>query len=240
MPTSIRGGCGTDISRIAAGGYGGRVTQPVLMGDPRIAAIPVEPVRDALVDFQETGDFQVSDLKAGQGVPFTLLRSSLLDRLLHSQSRLPNGYRLLLVEGHRPFALQDQYFSSYRSELVLADPSLSDEVSFQLASRCVSPPAIAPHVSGAAIDLTLCAEDGTELDLGTRVNATPEASNGGCYFDATNISTEARHHRTILSRALNDAELVNYPTEWWHWSFGDRYWAFTTNSPAALYGPITT
>lgn len=209
------------------------------MGDPRIAAIPIEPVQDELIDFRETGDFQISALKAGQGDSFAHLRSNLVDRLLHSQRQLPDGYRLLLVEGHRPSALQDHYFSSYRDDLILADPSLSDEVSFQLASRYVSPPAIAPRVSGAAIDLTLCNDDGDELDLGTRINATPEASSGGCYFDATNISSEARHHRTVLSRALNEAELVKYPTEWWHWSFGDRYWAFTTNNPAALYGPVT-
>ena len=32
--------------------------------------------------------------------------------------------------------------------------------------------------------------------------------------------------------------LVNYPTEWWHWSFGDRYWALLTGARHALYGPV--
>ncbi len=36
---------------------------------------------------------------------------------------------------------------------------------------------------------------------------------------------------------LTAAGLVNYPTEWWHWSFGDRYWALATGKAAALYGP---
>jgi hypothetical protein len=31
---------------------------------------------------------------------------------------------------------------------------------------------------------------------------------------------------------------VNYPTEWWHWSYGDRYWALATGAPAACYGPV--
>ena len=31
---------------------------------------------------------------------------------------------------------------------------------------------------------------------------------------------------------------MNYPTEWWHWSYGDRYWALLTGAPAALYGPV--
>lgn len=31
---------------------------------------------------------------------------------------------------------------------------------------------------------------------------------------------------------------LNYPTEWWGWSYGDRYWALMTGAPAALHGPV--
>jgi len=34
------------------------------------------------------------------------------------------------------------------------------------------------------------------------------------------------------------AGFVNYPTEWWHWSYGDRYWAYATHRSAAIYGPV--
>jgi D-alanyl-D-alanine dipeptidase len=104
-------------------------------------------------------------------------------------------------------------------------------------SRYVSPPEIAPHSAGAAVDLTLADEDGRELDLGTPVNATPEESAGACCTRAVNISEEARSHRDILGAALTAAGLVNYPTEWWHWSYGDRYWALGTGAAAACYGP---
>jgi D-alanyl-D-alanine dipeptidase len=76
------------------------------------------------------------------------------------------------------------------------------------------------------------------LDLGTQIDATPEQSDGACYFAADGISNEARARRDILAAALTRAGLVNYPTEWWHWSYGDRYWALLTGAPAALYGPV--
>ena len=41
-----------------------------------------------------------------------------------------------------------------------------------------------------------------------------------------------------LVRALRHAGLVNYPTEWWHWSYGERYWAFATGAEHARYGPV--
>jgi zinc D-Ala-D-Ala dipeptidase len=41
----------------------------------------------------------------------------------------------------------------------------------------------------------------------------------------------------LLAQVLRCAGLVNYPTEWWHWTYGDRYWALMTGAAAAVYGP---
>lgn len=120
-----------------------------------------------------------------------------------------------------------------------AHPDWSDVHLRRQTSRSLSPPEVGPHVAGAAVDLTLCTASGAELDLGTPVNASPEESDGGCYMDADGISAAARRNRRTLTAALATAGLVNYPTEWWHWSYGDRYWALATNAPAAQYGPMT-
>ncbi|MCZ4500443.1 MAG: dipeptidase [Marmoricola sp.] len=93
------------------------------------------------------------------------------------------------------------------------------------------------YVAGAAVDLTLVDATGEPLDLGTPIDATPEQSGGRCYFGAGGISPDARAHRDLLAEVLGASGLVNYPTEWWHWSYGDRYWALLTGAPAALYGP---
>jgi len=36
--------------------------------------------------------------------------------------------------------------------------------------------------------------------------------------DSSEISDEAKHHRLIMSHALEGAGFVNYPGEYWHWS----------------------
>ena len=106
-----------------------------------------------------------------------------------------------------------------------------------LTSRFVAPLEVAPHVAGAAVDLTLVDATGEELDLGTPIDATPEQSDGRCYFAADGIGADARAHRDLLARVLTSVGLVNYPTEWWHWSYGDRYWALVTGAPHALVRP---
>ncbi|MEU6070796.1 M15 family metallopeptidase [Streptomyces sp. NPDC047082] len=214
------------------------MTEIVLMSDAKVAAVPVQECGEQLVDVRRAGSLLVDERKWQDSAgAFAHLRQGVLDRLLKAQARLPEGMRLLFVEGYRPPALQRHYFDEYAAQLRADRPKWSAEQVRSAASRYVSPPEIAPHSAGAAVDLTLVDDNGRELDLGTRMNATPEESAGACYTQADNISDGARSHRHLLSSALTAAGLVNYPTEWWHWSYGDRYWALMTGAESAHYGP---
>jgi len=208
----------------------------VLISDPRVAAIPVRENHDPLADVR--GRLRVDERLADPAGAYAHLRSSLLARLERAARLLPDGYELLIVEGYRPIGTQRRYFEEYRDQLQATFPEMSPDEAHVAASRYVSPVEVAPHTAGAAVDLTLCAPDGTEYDMGTQVNDNPEDSDGACYTAAPHISADARAHRKILAAALEPAGLVNYPTEWWHWSYGDRYWALVSGEPAACYGPV--
>ncbi|MFJ7630143.1 M15 family metallopeptidase [Streptomyces sp. NPDC097595] len=213
------------------------MSEIVLMSDPKVAAIPVSECGERLVDVRTTGSLLVDARKQDPANSFAYLREGVLERLLKAQAGLPQDLRLLFVEGYRPPSLQREYFEEYASQLRAVHPEWSAQQIHSAASRYVSPPDIAPHSAGAAVDLTLADAAGNELDLGTRMNADPEESEGACYTHAANISEEARANRRLLGSALAAAGLVNYPTEWWHWSYGDRYWALTTGNSTACYGP---
>jgi len=201
----------------------------VLLSDERITTIPVVETGEPLVDLY-TRDISTPDRQ--------FARDSVADRLAVADAFLPAGIRLHVVEGLRPIESQQEIYDEYRAELERLHPGISDHEVHVLASRFVSPVEVAPHVAGAAVDLTLIGAHGP-LDLGTPIDATPEKSSGACFFAATNITREARTNRSLLADVLSAAGLVNYPTEWWHWSFGDRYWAFLENRGHALYGPAS-
>jgi D-alanyl-D-alanine dipeptidase len=214
------------------------MSEVILMSDPRVDALPVQECNEELVDVRSRSVLLVDHRKRDSAGAFAHLRRGVLDRLLEAQASLPAGwFRLLFVEGYRLPALQLSYFQEYAALLHSEHPQWSADQVRSAASRYVSPPEIEPHSAGAAVDVTLADTDGHELDLGTAVNASPEESAGACYTQADNIDEAARFHRRILSSALASAGLVNYPTEWWHWSYGDRYWALVTQAPAAVYGP---
>jgi len=207
----------------------------ILMGDTRVADVPAVDCGEGLVDSRALSLATDPD-ENPQNPLYFLLRASVAERLLMAEEQLPAGVRLLLVEGYRPYEQQASYFNRRKQRLMDADPGLSDSAAHVAASEFVSPPDIAPHVSGAAVDLTLIDARSTRLEMGTVIDARPEDCDRACYFAARNISPEARQNRELLAAAMHAAGFVNYPTEWWHWSYGDRYWALLTGSPHAVYG----
>lgn len=208
--------------------------EPILMADARVAAVPVEECGEELADARES--LLIDDRHRPVSAVFSQVRRGVLARLREAEEQLPDGLRLLIVEGHRSLAMQHLYFDEYAAELKQLHPEWTPQELIMATSRLVAPPEIAPHGTGGAVDLTLATSDGVELDMGTPIDATPEETDGGCYTAAENIPAEARHYRDLLSKALTDAGFANYPTEWWHWSYGDRYWALTQNRPHAMYG----
>ncbi len=199
----------------------------LLLSDARVAAVPVRDAGEPLVA-----------LDPGFGPGEALVRRELAIRLRSARAALPPGIHLRVVEGYRPAHEQQAIIDRYAAEIRAVRPRIGEPELHVLTSRFVAPLAVAPHVAGAAVDVTLVDSSGQELDLGTAIDATPEQSGGRCYFAADGISRDARANRDLLARVLCREGLVNYPTEWWHYSYGDRYWALAAGAAAALYGPV--
>ena len=89
------------------------------------------------------------------------------------------------------------------------------------------------HQTGGALDVTLYA--GTEaLDMGTEIgeyNALTKTEN-------PSLTPLQRANREILRRAMERAGFVNYPNEWWHYSYGDQMWCAYARRRKAFYGKI--
>ena len=210
----------------------------LLLSDGRVAAVPLIDNGEVLVDLRELPLLQVDPRRQEATGAYARVRRGVVSRLLQARTQLPPGMDFLVVEGHRPAAVQRQYFENYQARLARSHPDWPAQQLYVEVSKFVSPVSVAPHPCGAAIDLTLCDGDGVELDMGTAVNASPEESHNQCFTDAVDLEPRARRNRNILCSVLSAVGLINYPTEWWHWSFGDRYWAAVTGAAAAVYGPI--
>lgn len=173
---------------------------------------------------------------ASRSERFCYVRRGVLERLREAGLRLPEGLSLLVKEGYRPPGRQRTSYDNVYRRYASLHPALSPAELRRLVSQYVAPIEVAGHPTGGAVDLTL-ARKGRELFLGTRFNDEPEETGGRTWFAASGIGAEARECRDILAACLEPAGFVNYPPEWWHWSYGDRYWAAILGREA-VYGPI--
>ncbi len=202
-----------------------------LINDARVLAVPVRPSREPLVRLTDLG------LRAPAG-PGGLVRLGVAERLVRADRALPAGLHLLVVEGYRTIDAQRAIIDDYRASLVPLHPDAGAAELDDLVSRFVAPAVAAPHVAGAAVDCTVVDDDGRPLWMGTAIDDTPEQSGGRCFTASPDIDDLARDNRALMASVLEPVGMVNYETEWWHWSHGDRYWACRTGATAARYAAV--
>ncbi|MEV6874534.1 hypothetical protein [Amycolatopsis sp. NPDC051128] len=189
-----------------------------LLSDPRLAAIPIRDSEEPLIDVQTSAPLRV----AGP----TYLRYGLVDRLVTAQSLLPRHVRLLIVDGYRP-PNPCRHATCAVEEVKLSHPDVSTEDLDRLVGVCATPPEVAPHLTGGAVDLTLSDEDRAVRNT----VLLPTCCSGP-------LPLPPDKTWRLLTSALGAVGLANYPARWWHWSYGDRFWAHATQMPHARYGPV--
>jgi D-alanyl-D-alanine dipeptidase len=208
------------------------VAQLYEWSDPRLRRVRVEECREPLLDVASVAALRLSDLP----VTARHLRTGLVDRIVAAQSLLPRSVRIHVVAGFRSVDEQAALFAAYVELLRRHHPD--PDALHRAASRHIAPPDVASHVVGGGVDLTLCNEGGLELSMGTAVGAPLDGEGLDCALWWPTLSTQARSNRRALYEVLSTVGLVNYPPQWWHWSYGDRLWAVQTGAAAARYGPI--
>lgn len=215
----------------------------ILMGDQRVRDIPVKENKNPVVDFRKQYPSLRFDLKRinvqkqSQSISWGRMEVGL--RLIKAEEILqPTGIRLLIKECYRPMAVEKAIWDQYYNYLKTKHPDWTEEQFFEDCVKFNAPLDVAPHTTGGAVAVTLIDKNNEVIDMGTEVNASPIKTELKTYTDARNISKWAKKNRALLGDAMKEAGFVNYPTQWWHWSYGDKYWALQTGAPEALYSSV--
>ncbi len=193
---------------------------------------------EELVDFLEFCPSLLLDRPRFNYHRETLLRRSLAERLCEANQRLPHGCRLAIVEGWRPPHIQRRMYRTVWNRFVENHPDWSETQLRRTVNRYTAPMNARvppPHSTGGAVDLLLADAEGKVLDHQSPFELYDLRAAG---FDAPDLSDKARRTRDILAEALTAVGITNYPSEYWHWSYGDQGWAYRGGHPHALYAAI--
>lgn len=214
--------------------------QPI--SDKKLITIPIKDNGEKLIYIKDCCPKVVVRLGAyikNEGKKFCLnacfVREGVGRRINIAQNLLPKGYKIMLRCGYRPLSLQKKRYLWMYNNLKKKNPTWDEEELSDETSKCVAPPDIVPpHSTGGAIDISIIDDNGRQLDMGAQLGR----FNNKTYTDSSKISSLAKNNRKLLIKVMTKAGFVNYPTEWWHWSFGDRYWAAVNKEKFSIYGGI--
>jgi D-alanyl-D-alanine dipeptidase len=173
-----------------------------------------------------------------------LVRRDVAERILRARAHLPLGLHFTVIDAWRSRDEQTRIFEDYAAELCREHPDWPEDRVREETSLFVTDPAhdAPPHCTGGAVDVVLTDDSGACVEFGTDYDDfSPKAATR--YFEEAIAAGEtpsekdlaATNNRRILFHCLAREGLTNYPGEWWHFDYGDAFWAQVTGEPA-LYG----
>lgn len=145
------------------------------------------------------------------------LQKDVAERLSKVQSNLKKlhpSYSLLVYDGVRPLSVQQKMWDAL------------DSIPVAQRSKFVSNPANGSiHNYGAAVDLTICDENGKALDMGAGYDDIREIaypSKETFYLANGELSLAQIDNRKLLRKVMHSQGFRNIPTEWWHFNACSR------------------
>lgn len=212
----------------------------ILLSDKRIREVNCIDNKEKIISLRDKHEKILIDETRSQisskSDLFCYARESVINKLIQATNYLPNEYKFLIKEAYRQLSRQRKSFEEAFEEYRKQYPMKNDSEIYDLTCQYVAPVNVAGHPTGGAIDITLL-KDGIEVDMGTEFNDIPIEPENLTHLQSIYINDLAKEKRKILIDCMEKVGFVNYPTEWWHWSYGDCYWAFLNNSDA-LYTPV--
>lgn len=145
-----------------------------------------------------------------------------------------NNYRLKILYGYRNPRIQREWFNKIKDDLHLQHLAM-DEVSLnELANTMVANPETAGHPTGGAVDVTI--SNYRDLDMGTEYADFRDPEKFKMYSEK--ITGGQMWNRMFLHDLMVEEGFAPYYGEWWHYSYGDKEWAWFYKKPNALYEQI--
>jgi D-alanyl-D-alanine dipeptidase len=165
------------------------------------------------------------------------LRRSVAEKLNQVQKNLPDGIHLVVRDAFRSERTVEALFKIYSSWWYPPNWFLSKARRKMRARASLAlPDKITPrgHMTGGAVDVILADARGRFLQM-ERWRWFPPREEEKFTFSET-VPEEAKKNRRLLYNAMIQVGFDNYFREYWHYSYGDAYWAARRKNKIGTYG----
>lgn len=165
-----------------------------------------------------------------------LVRKTVLNKLKMAQKNLskidPNLF-LFITYGYRSLKIQTKKFLEQIVKIGRSEFFTNPFDLYEKVHRSIAVPNVAGHPTGGAIDITII-NNGSSINFGSRIYDFSFKS----YTFEPSISKKCKNNRLLLRKLLIEQEFAPFDGEWWHFSYGDKEWAFYYKMKFAIYSQI--
>lgn len=216
----------------------------MIISEKELNKIAIKENNDKLIDISKF-DSRIKTLIPGYmkktNLKKILVRGTVAQKLKAIQNLLPKNMNLVLTSGIRPLSIQKEIFDNFFTKYKNENPNWTNKKIREETRKIVSPPEKSPpHSTGGAIDLTIY-KNGRPLDMGCKIPLEIDTENPDISKFPTKtkkITNKQKENRGLLIEVMSKNGFVNLESEWWHWSYGDKYWAVKKRKRFAIYSSV--
>jgi D-alanyl-D-alanine dipeptidase len=165
------------------------------------------------------------------------VRLGVAKKLHQAQKLLPRGINFVINDAWRPAYIQAKIYFWYFTKSKRLFPKISGNKLKKQIEKFVAPwkgMRASGHMTGGAIDVRLINKNGKRLPMVSKKLSYKE----NCLPIQNKLPEYLKRNRKIMVDALSAVGLSNNVHEYWHWSYGDYYWAKRTGKSKTIYGVI--
>jgi D-alanyl-D-alanine dipeptidase len=164
------------------------------------------------------------------------LRKSVAEMINRACWELPKGMTFIIRDAWRPRHVQKDIFDAFMDRFQSRDPERPVEEIREEVETFVAPyegPNVSGHMTGGAVDLRLW-KHGKRIPMRSEDLSYEENAQSV----QPKLQKYLQKNRELMFRTLEKVGLTNEPKEFWHWSYGDYWWAKRNGKSEAIYGPV--
>ena len=165
------------------------------------------------------------------------VRQGVYERLITAQLLIPENWRIVLKAGFRPLEVQQHVLRAFIELSRQRNPTWSNNDHLSYARLFVADPAITcpPHTTGGAIDIVIRDRyTGYGIDMGCDINTDSDLA----FLHSDLLTKEQYANRQTLLAAMLESGFAPNSNEWWHFQYGETYWAAFYGHSSTIYNSV--
>jgi D-alanyl-D-alanine dipeptidase len=165
-----------------------------------------------------------------------IVRKTVARKLAEANKNLKKDNQNLVLYVTYGYRLLETQVQKFNEEFKKLDNNISEKKRIEIAHKKIAVPEVAGHPTGGAVDITILNKKTNKfLDMGCKISDFSSRADKLRATYSKRITRIQKKNRLLLYDLLVEQEFCPFYEEWWHFSYGEKEWAWFYGKKKAIY-----